>query len=140
MRIKIQPYHTSLNTKKFALKTLLSATLLCDAILPYRTDRTEDRTQASRDESIECKNEIDSFPQLIDLIFTEQMYLYWNIHIVQNSWQVCVLIVKVRYVRTENGSISFCIQLTQPARQVPSRPVEQNITIHELYSKAYIFS
>ena len=41
MRIKIQPYHTSLNTKKFALKTLLSATLLCDAILPYRTDRTE---------------------------------------------------------------------------------------------------
>ena len=41
MRIKIQPYHTSLNTKKFALKTLLSATLLGDAILPYCTDRTE---------------------------------------------------------------------------------------------------
>jgi len=76
VRIKIQPYHTSLNTKKFALKTLLSATLLCDAILPYRTDRTEDRTQASRDESIECKNEIDSLPQLTDLILTEQMYLY----------------------------------------------------------------
>ena len=76
MRIKIQPYHTSLNTKKFALKTLLSATLLCDAILPYRTDQTEDRTQASRDESIECKNEIDPFSHLIDLTFTEQMYLY----------------------------------------------------------------
>ena len=63
MQIKIQPYHTSLNTKKFALKTLLSATLLGDAILPYRTDRTEaiffqnkDRTQALRAESIECKN------------------------------------------------------------------------------------
>ena len=41
MRIKIQPYHTSLNTKKLALKTLLSATLLGDAILPYHTDWTE---------------------------------------------------------------------------------------------------
>ena len=83
MRIKIQPYHTSLNTKKFALKTLLSATLLGDAILPYYTDQTKatffqnkDRTQASRAESIECKNEMDPFPHLIDLIFTEQMYLY----------------------------------------------------------------
>ena len=36
------------------------------------------------------QNEMDPFPQLIDLIFTEQMYLNWNIHIVQNSWQVCV--------------------------------------------------
>ena len=33
-------------------------------------------TQASQAESIECKNEMDPFPHLIDLIFTEQMYLY----------------------------------------------------------------
>ena len=32
--------------------------------------------QASRAESIECKNEMDPFPHLVDLIFTEQMYLY----------------------------------------------------------------
>ena len=32
--------------------------------------------QASRAESIECKNEMDPFPHLIYLIFTEQMYLY----------------------------------------------------------------
>ena len=83
MRIKIQPYHTSINTKKFALKTLLSATLLGNAILPYRTERTKatffqnkDRTQASRVESIECKNEMDPFSHLINLIYTEQMYLY----------------------------------------------------------------
>ena len=31
--------------------------------------------QLSHAESIECKNEMDPFPKLIDLIFTEQMYL-----------------------------------------------------------------
>ena len=52
-------------------------------------DDFEDYLPLSQAESIECKNEMDPFPKLIDLIFTEQMYLNWNIHIVQNSWQVC---------------------------------------------------
>ena len=80
--------HITLHSTQKSLCWRLCFLLLCYAT--QFTDRTEDRTQASRDESIECKNEVDSFPQLIDLIFTEQMYLYWNIHIVQNSWQVCV--------------------------------------------------
>ena len=43
---------------------------------------------------------------------------YWSIstNIVQNSWQVCVWIVKLKHIKSENGSALFCIQSTLPAR------------------------
>ena len=72
----------------------------------------------SQAESIECKKEMDPFPQLIHLTFTiskQTCQLFWTMWMFQYKY-ICS--VKTDLSDVEMDPFHFCIQLTQPARLV----------------------